>query len=78
MTVPRENAADKLKAMLCMPKWGKEEIDNAFLIWLLCVKEKADWRFDLEEALKLSTSVFDYEGFHIVLTLNRFNSRTNF
>ena len=73
MSVSHGSSADKLKAMVNMPKWGKEEIDNAFLLWLLCVHERAEWRFDLEEALKLSTSAVDYEGMHIVLTLNKFN-----
>ena len=59
--------------MLDMPKWGKGEIDNTFLLWLVCVHEKAEWRFDLEEALNLSTSAVDYEGMHIVLTLNKLN-----
>lgn len=73
MDVSHGSSSDKLKAMLNMPKWGKEEINNAFLLWLLCVHEKAQWRFDLEEALKLSTSAVDYEGMHIVLTLNKLN-----
>ncbi len=73
MPVSHERAQTKLSAMLKMPKWGKEEIDNAFLLWLLCVNEKANWRFDLEEALKLSTFAVDYEGMHIVLTLNKLN-----
>ena len=73
MDVSHGSSSDKLKAMLNMPKWGKEEIDNAFLLWLLCVHERAEWRFGLEEALKLSTSAVDYEGMHIILTLNKFN-----
>lgn len=73
MDVSQGSSSGKLKAMLNMPKWGKVEIDNAFLLWLVCVHEKAEWRFDLEEALKLSTSAVDYEGMHIVLTLNKLN-----
>ena len=67
------DASKKLTTMLQMPTWGKEEIENAFLLWIICAKEKAEGRFDLEEALKLSTSAVDYEGMHIILTLNKSN-----
>lgn len=67
------SAAEKLALMFKMPKWGNEEIEKAFLLWTVAAVEKAQWRFNIEEAIKLSSAVIDYEGMHFVNVLNKQN-----
>lgn len=72
----KQDTIAELMQLLALPVWGKEQIENTFHLWLLSVVDKGEWRFDLREALKLSTTTIDLQGMHLIMTLIKFNSVT--